>query len=412
MKVLYIVPYVPNRIRVRPYNLIRSITRRGHQVTVATLWSNNQEFEDSKQLGAECNAVFSLPLSTSRSYFNCISALPTENPLQSVYCWQPQLAATIRELIIQSNRQDRFDVIHVEHLRGVHYALDLKQYFSKANDLLPPVVWDSVDNISYLFQQSSHRSKNRISRWLTRFELNRTKKYEASVVSKFDHVLVTSQKDKDAFVSLVSSEKTSTPITVLPNGVDLDYFTPDLTLQREPSTLVISGKMSYHANVSMVLFFWESVMPRILAKKPDVQLWIVGKDPPREIVALNQFSGVTVTGTVQDIRPYLRKAAIAVAPITYGAGIQNKVLESMACSTPVVASPQAISALNLTVGENVLIASEPEDYLEIILALLENPLQRQKIGDAARVYVEQYHRWDSIAVQLEGVYHEVIHSKQ
>jgi len=115
---------------------------------------------------------------------------------------------------------------------------------------------------------------------------------------------------------------------------------------------------------------------------------------------------ITITGTVDDIRPYLQSAAIAVAPITYGAGIQNKILEAMACATPVVTTPQAISALAVQPDRDLLVASEPADFVAKILSLLDEPDQRRNLGDYGRRFVEHNHDWEAISAQLTGVYVE------
>jgi glycosyltransferase involved in cell wall biosynthesis len=141
-------------------------------------------------------------------------------------------------------------------------------------------------------------------------------------------------------------------------------------------------------------------------------LWIVGKDPPKEILALAGNPAVTVTGTVADIRPYLQQASAAVAPLTYGAGIQNKVLEAMASATPVVVSPLAVAALAAQAGQDILVAKDSEDFAQGVLNLLSNPAYRRQVGEAGRRYVETYHQWDAIAGQLEGVYDEVTSTKQ
>ena len=127
--------------------------------------------------------------------------------------------------------------------------------------------------------------------------------------------------------------KSRSHITVLPNGVDLDYFCPSPE-PRRPATVVISGKMSYHANVTAALHLVEGIMPLVWRERPGVKVTIVGANPPRPIRQLAQrFPGqVEVTGTVPDVRPYLRRASLAAAPVPYGAGIQNKVLEAMALS--------------------------------------------------------------------------------
>jgi glycosyltransferase involved in cell wall biosynthesis len=172
--------------------------------------------------------------------------------------------------------------------------------------------------------------------------------------------------------------------------------------------VVISGKMSYHANVAMVLHFVRDILPLIRAQRPDVRLCLVGKEPPREIRTLARDPAITVTGTVSDVRPYLRQATVAVAPLLYGVGIQNKVLEAMACATPTVATPQAVSALPAPVEGAVAVAASDRAFAEEVLALLAEPRRRREIGAAGRRYVETHHSWKGIVAQLEGAYHEIM----
>jgi len=190
--------------------------------------------------------------------------------------------------------------------------------------------------------------------------------------------------------------------------VDQTYFTVNETTTRNPSAIVMSGKMSYHANVSMVTHFVRDVLPHIWEARGDAQLWIVGKDPPREIRQMAEHPQITVTGTVSDIRPYLRSAAVAVAPTPYSAGIQNKVLEAMACGTPVVASPQAVAALGTRHGRDLVVAEDPESFAAAVVALLNDPGIRRALGRAGRKYVERNHRWDDSVRKLEGIYSELI----
>jgi len=164
--------------------------------------------------------------------------------------------------------------------------------------------------------------------------------------------------------------------------------------------------------VTMVQYLVTKIMPLVWARKKDVKLWIVGKNPSREIREFANNPAITITGTVNDIRPYLQSATIAVAPITYGAGIQNKILEAMACGTPVVSSPQAISALAVMPDRDLLIAKEPSDISEKIFSLLERPDLQRKIGECGRHYVEQHHNWENITAQLAGFYADTIDRKR
>jgi sugar transferase (PEP-CTERM/EpsH1 system associated) len=404
--ILFIVPYTPNLIRVRPYNLIRHLSKLGLQITLVTLWSDEVEKESIRSLEPYVQNVISQRLPRWRSLWNCLAALPSSRPLQSVYCWEPALARKVGELLRPAQGKVAFDLIHIEHLRGAPYGLYIKSMLADSTVSIP-LVWDSVDSISLLFRQARKRSKSVLSRAVTRFELGRTEGYEGWLPAQFEHVLVTSPADRGAFLELAPKDKNSPCITVLRNGVDLDYFRPDDAIKREKATLVISGKMSYHANVTMVMHFVEHIMPSIWARRPETRLLVVGKDPRKEILSLANHPNITVTGTVKDLPPYLQRATIAVTPIAYGVGIQNKVLEAMGCATPVVTTPQAVSALEVSQGEHVLVAEEPEEFAAKVSSLLDDPQRRRQLGESGRRYVEEHHRWDRIADQLAGVYNEI-----
>jgi glycosyltransferase involved in cell wall biosynthesis len=224
------------------------------------------------------------------------------------------------------------------------------------------------------------------------------------LLRQLDQVLVTSPIDRQALLDLAGGEAQSAPVTVLPNGVDASYFTPDTAVRRDPATVVFSGKMSYHANVTMALHLAQHIMPYVWARRPEVKLLVVGKDPPREIVSLQEAGKIEVTGTVSDLRPYLHQATVAAVPLVYGAGSQFKVLEAMACATPVVATPQAIAPLSVQAGREVLVAQEPAEFAQQVLAVLDDPQQQQRLGQAGRRYVETHHAWSRVAEQLSDVY--------
>lgn len=397
MRILFLVPYVPNLVRVRPYNFIRSLGNRGHEVTVFSVWSDERERQDLEQLKSECHAVRAVYLPKWRSLANCVLALPGRAPLQAAYCWHPELVA---EAALKDLKPD---VVHIEHLRGAWYGLKLKSWLVKRR-LSAPIIWDSVDSISLLFRQAAFRSRRLVSRLLTGFELGRTERYEGWLTSQFPRVLVTSPADREALAALSSAARHKPDLRVIPNGVDLDYFGADLELSREPATLVLSGKMSYHANVTMAVFFVRDVLPLVRARRPDTKVWIVGKDPTSEVQALAADPAITVTGAVPDVRPYLQRATLAVAPVAYGVGIQNKVLEAMACGTPVVATEQAVSALQIEPQRDVLVASEPATLAEKTLELLDQPGRRQAVSSAGRAYVEKHHDWRQIVSRLEETY--------
>jgi glycosyltransferase involved in cell wall biosynthesis len=395
MKIAYVVPYVPNLIRTRPYNLIMQLVSLGHEVEVFTLGSGSQDLLDVQALISKCSNVEYHVQPVWHSFLNSAVAVFSERPLQSVYSWQGDMA---RKLVKQVSRKE-FDIVHVEHLRGSRYGIYLKESFPTM-----PIVWDSVDCISHLFKQASAQSTSLFSKLIARFELDRTRKLEGRLLDRFDHVLVTSPIDREALLELAKNGTKPAPISVLPNGVDQEYFHPNYEIERDFETLVFSGKMSYHANVSMAKYLVDEIMPRIWKTRPTVRLYIVGKDPPSEIKEMEKNPLIKVTGTTDDIRPFLWRATISVVPLLYGAGIQNKILEAMATGTPVVTTVRAISAIPVQAGKHLLAANGPEEFSQFVLRLIGDRNLQNEIADSAAAYVRINHNWTSIATRLVNVY--------
>lgn len=395
MKILFVVPYVPNLIRVRPYNIIRSLTALGHSVTVLTLWVNDEDRSDIASLEQICDEVLALKMPTWKSALRCLVGYFSGGPLQSYYSWEPKLIDLAGDV-------NRFDLVHVEHLRGSRYGL----YFLTNTDV--PIVWDSVDCISHLFEQAVDQSKSLFGSLITKLDLKRTQRYEGWLINQFQTILVTSSSDKAALLTLSKNETDTPNITVLPNGVNLEYFKPNKDVKRDTSTLVVTGKMSYHANVTMVLNLVEKIMPKVWAKVPDTTLYVVGKDPSPEIVEAGKKPNVVVTGTVDDMRPYLHKATVAVAPVVYGAGIQNKVLEAMACGAPVITTPQSARAISAIPDEEFCIADIPDEFATKTVELIDNPDVADRIGEAGHQFLLRNHDWMAITTRLEEIYDGIV----
>jgi len=394
MRILFVTPYIPSRVRVRPYNLLRALAEQGHNITLLALQPPGDEGEALPDLRRWCDQVQVVPHSRLQVLLNELKALPGRFPLQAAYSVSPALDQTVRDML----GDEPFDVAHVEHLRGAVLANALGRL---------PVVFDSVDSISLLFGKVLQDAPGLKSRLMAQFDLGRTRQFEGQLTRRFQEVIVTSETDRQMLVDLGCD---SNHVTVVPNGVDLEYFQPQTT-ERDHRKLVFTGKMSYHANVAAAKDLVERIMPKVWAKQPDVRLEIVGKDPTPAVHALAAHPAVTVTGSVPDLRPYLAQAAIAVSTVRYGVGIQNKVLEAMAMATPVVCSPQASSSLQTQHGRDLLVGDTPDAIAEHILDLLESPERRQAIGAAGRRYVESYQSWNKSVAALETVYAKAVHEQ-
>lgn len=403
MKIAFVVPYVPNQVRTRPYNLIVHLAKLGHEVDVFTVGNGEQDLADAETLKSKCRRVFYYEQPIWRSLLNSAIAVPTGKPLQSVYSLHAGLVAHLQDIFGGGNGHSHYDIVHVEHLRGSEYGAILKSKFPSL-----PVVWDSVDCISHLFRQAAGQSGSLFGRLVSRFELGRTQRAERELLNIYDHVLVTSAVDRNALLDTARNGGKPASISIVSNGVDQDHFQPHPELPTDPDTLIFSGKMSYHANISMVKYFVKEIMPLIWQHRPQVRLVVVGKDPSAEIKKMAENPLIQVTGTVDDIRPYLWKSTVAVAPLVYGAGVQNKILESMAVGLPVVTTSKALAALGVTPGRELLIGDDPQEFTAKVLYLLENPHVRRSMAEAGRKYVFESHDWRRISGQVAQIYSSLV----
>jgi glycosyltransferase involved in cell wall biosynthesis len=396
LQILFVAPYAPSPIRVRPYQLLRHLVRRGHSVSLVCA-ASPKDANTLEQLRSLCARVVVVPLGAGDRAKAYLRALATELPLQAAHCLSPAFVEAVRAELGRA----RYDLVHIEHLRGAEVA----RAAAAALPAPPPLLLDAVDSISLLFERTARLSPSARARALALLDLARTRRYEAAYTRRFDHITITSPEDRWALETLRSqyAEQPATPISVVPNGVDLDYFAPgDGTDDAE--TVIFSGKMSYHANEAAALFLLQEIMPLIWRERPTARAVIAGAQPGPAIRRHGDHPQVTITGFVPDLRPYLRSAAVAVAPIRYGVGVQNKVLEAMAMALPTVAARQATVALGARHGEEVLVAESAAEFAAALLRLLSRPGERAALGGAGRKYVERAHSWEASAAHLEGCY--------
>lgn len=396
MRVLFIAPYVPSPIRVRPFQLLRQLAARGHAVTLICPAGGADDVAALEALRPLCTAV-AVPVSRGAMLGAYLRALPSALPLQAAHRLTPAFVAAARAAMAGGGH----DVVHIEHLRGAEIARVAAAGLPDA----PPLVLDAVDSISLLFERAVRRSPSLRARAMALVDLGRTKGYEAAYGRAFAHIAITSPEDRWALVALREQAGAAggAPVSVVPNGVDTAYFSP-AGAGRDQDSILFSGKMSYHANEAAALYLLREVMPLVWRRWPAARVVIAGASPGPRLLAHGRDPRVVVTGFVPDLRPYLRRAAVAVAPITYGVGVQNKVLEAMACATPVVAAGQATVALAATPGSELLVADGPRELARQIGALLADPAARAALGAAGRAYVERHHSWATSAALLEQCY--------
>jgi sugar transferase (PEP-CTERM/EpsH1 system associated) len=242
--------------------------------------------------------------------------------------------------------------------------------------------------------------------WVYRHEASTLATYERRIVRDFDRVFLVSSSE----AALLDGSGSSGKVDAFSNGVDLDYFAPGFVSQASSSLsdagplIVFTGVMDYRPNVEGVEWFARQVFPSVRSRVPDARFAIVGSRPTAAVQALAELSGVAVTGFVDDVRDWLARASVCVAPLLIARGIQNKVLEAMAMGKAVIATPEAFEGVSAVEGRDLLVAKAPIDFADKVVELLMDPQRAGTIGGCARQRVEQAYQWSTNLAVLDEVF--------
>lgn len=391
MDILYLVPHVPNPTKARSYFQIRGLIEAGHQVTVATLRrsvADDQKLAELQKMGAK---VIFAALSPFQSLTNTLINFPSRKPLQTSFMWSSRLMKRIKEHI----KTQPPDIIHVEHLRMTRYGFQLMDQY--------PVVWDAVDFLAPLFQEASHTSASLPFRVISHLEAPRLEAYEKWLVGQFPRTLVISKHDQALFRQ---NTQYAERVLVTMAGLPIEEHRLNDN-ERASNVLIMTGTLNYHPNVASAQYFVHDILPIVRQQNPNVRLQLVGANPSPSIQALAS-ENIEVTGFVPSITSYLSSATVALAPVIYAAGMQNKVLEAFLTATPVVATSVAVRGLDVQHEREVLIAATPTDFANAIMRLLSDPALRQSIGAAGRKYIELNHDLRTTTSHLVDIYEQVV----
>jgi glycosyltransferase involved in cell wall biosynthesis len=227
--------------------------------------------------------------------------------------------------------------------------------------------------------------------------------FEAKVARTCSRSLVVSEVEKQLFQELIPGVVPD----VLPNGVDIEHFSPQGDGDRHPHTAIFTGVMDYEPNVDGVCWFAERCWPTLRERFPDAQLLIVGSKPIAKITALGDIPGITVTGRVGTTPPYYDKSSVAIAPLRLARGVQNKVLEAMSMALPIVASPQASQGLGSVPEQALTVADGEEQTIEGVAKWFADPERARRDGLVAAAWVRTEWRWEHMYDRLDAILDEL-----
>ena len=391
MRILFVTPYVPSHIRARPFNLIKLLAQT-HEIALVSLVADDYERALVADIEQYCVSVDLVELVRWQAYARCLLALSTAVPLRVAYYRSPAFARRIKEVIA---RQE-IDVVHAELIKVVpalKAALEGEQI---------PTLFDSVDCISWYLRQTLDTTRNLMKKAFIYSELQKMRRYEQKALVNFDRLVISSAFDRNRL-----GELTGLPheIKVVSNGVDTDFFTasPD---ERAANTLVFCAKLDYFPNAQAILHFCENILPLLWRERPQACLSIIGNNPPQAVRALAADERITVTGYVPDIRPYLARAAVALAPLLVAAGTQFKVLEALSMGVPMVTTPRCAAVLGVEDGVHLLVAeaAKPQMFADAVIRLLDDRGYAAQLGRAGRQFVMERYSWAASAEILNRLY--------
>jgi sugar transferase (PEP-CTERM/EpsH1 system associated) len=377
-------PYPPNDgAKIRAYHIVDHLAR-GNEVTVAAPLRSARERDESRGIEGRCARVIAEEITPGAARLRMVGNLLTRAPSSMGYFRSPALERRIREELAARP----YDLIFA-------YCSSIAPYVAGARGPRKILDFVDMDSQKWLAYAKVHRFPLSLG---YRLEGTKLRRAEAELARHFDLCTCATPAETATFEGYA----TGVEADWFPNGVDIDRFAP-ATEPYDPDSICFVGRMDYYPNARCMVEFCAETLPLIRARRPATKLAIVGAEPLPSVRRLAAIPGVTVTGSVPDVRPHVRKAALTVAPLAIARGTQNKILESLAMGVPCVCSDLAAGGVDAVAGEHLLAASTPEGYAAAILRILGDPGERRRLAEAGRARMLSHHTWESAMRRLDAI---------
>jgi polysaccharide biosynthesis protein PslH len=391
------LPYPPQQgTAIRNFHLIAQ-TARQHEVHLLSFVDSALAGGTVGPLGDLCASVSTVPAPARGRWERLRTVLASPLPDIAHRLASPDFPEALETKL----RELSPDVLQVEGLEMAEFAL--RSRHARSGSLL---VFDA-HNAEYVLQKRILETDARHPlRWAgatySLIQWRKLLRYEALVCRRMQRVVVCSEADARAMMRLAPGVS---PI-IIPNGVDTQAYRPNVVpaAALEGRPLVFTGKMDFRPNVDAMLWFCSQVLPIIRGQCREAHLYIVGKNPHPRLARLAGTAGVTLTGSVEDVRPYIVAAAVYVAPLLTGGGTRLKILEAMAMGKPIVSTTLGCEGIGVASGREVVLADGPAGFAQQVLRLLQARQQSEELGRLARAFVEQRFDWSTVAAPLGQAY--------
>jgi sugar transferase (PEP-CTERM/EpsH1 system associated) len=365
------------------FNLVKYFSR-DHEVSLVGLAPAPIPKEARDQLTRYCRRIEVVAWPKWRGALSAARGLFSSEPLQMWYFRSKVLAEKVKQVIAE----ERIEIAYGYHLRSGQFLADLNS--------IPRVIAIQPAQILH-FGRRYELTHNLVMRAIYGMEYRRLIGYEADLAQKFTSCLLISEKDRNA----IDPDHRLHNFFYNPHGTDVDSFAPPPDAVRDKNSLVFCGAMYMDTNFDAVLHFCRSILPLIWAKRPEVRFTIVGKRPPQSVLKLAEDPRISVTGFVEDVRPYLWKASVGVNPIRMASGLQNKLLEGLAAGLPMVISAEANEGIHAPEHKAVRIGRTSEEFAAHVLELLSNQTEAKAMAAEGMAYVQSRWSWEHNFRSLE-----------
>lgn len=395
---LYIVhriPYPPNKgDKIRSYNIFKHLEKR-YKIYLCAFVDDEHDWQYVDYFKTRCADSFFIKLNPMQARLSSLTGMLTGESLSVVYYKNEKFKEWINN-IVSNNPIDKI----------LAFSSSMAQYLDEKTMEKQTKIMDLVDVDSDKWRQYA-LSKKWPGRWIYQREAKKLFEYEKEIIASFDKTTLVSEDEASLLKDLVPEYKDK--ISYFSNGVDTSYFSPEVKYespyQGGGKVIVFTGAMDYWANIDAVKWFVEHVFPSTREHINDLSFFIVGSNPVPEVRALAKVSGVIVTGSVVDIRPYVYHSDLVVAPLRIARGIQNKVLEAMSLAKYVLLTSAAAEGIKAIPEEHLFIANGEQEYQQRAVEILENKVDKNVAAQARTLVVNNY-SWPGKLEMLDGFLEE------
>ena len=395
-----IVPYPPNAgPRIKTWNVLRYLAGKGHRISLAT-YVRSDEVQYLPMLESLCEHVYPVPLRRSRvedvGYW--LKSQWTRQPFLIERDNRQAMHAVVKSILARGD----VDLIEADQLSMAQFALA-----AKGNKSSPPILFDS-HNATFRILERSLQNYPPLLRIPLKIEHQRLQQYEAELVHRFDHTLTVTELDRQIFLKNSHLPADDPRISAIPIAVDTTQLTPVLSSPDSINILTL-GTLTYPPNAEGIRWFLRDVFPLVRQANSKASLTIIGRNPPPDFFqsAAVYGSGVEITGYVDDLTPYLEKAALIVVPLLAGSGMRVRILEAFSRGLPVVTTPIGLEGIQAIQGRHVLVETEPAAFAGAVNQLLADSDLRQNIAKNARSLVETHYDWQVVLRAMDTVYAQI-----